>query len=153
MPLVILTASVSGTAEFVAEEAAELLTQQGIVSRIVPMQKAALAMFAQRKLFLIVSSTYGTGDVPDNGQAFYRALVEARPDLSDVKYGIIGLGDTTYSETFCGGSARLDAIFSELGAKRIGERLRHDRRSGVFPEKLALEWLAEWIPMFKSMVG
>ncbi len=110
-------------------------------------------MFAQRKLFLIVSSTYGTGDVPDNGQVFYRALVEARPDLSDVKYGIIGLGDMTYSETFCGGSARLDAIFSELGAKRIGERLRHDRRSGVFPEKLALEWLAEWIPLFKSIVG
>lgn len=153
MPLVILTASMSGTAEFVAEEVAAELTKNGIVNRIVPMQKAALAMFAQRKLFLIVSATYGTGDVPDNGQPFYRALVEQRPDLSDIRYGIIGLGDMTYSETFCGGSARLDAIFIQLGAKRIGERLRHDRRSGVFPETLALEWLANWIPLFRTEIA
>ena len=150
MPLIILTASMSGTADFVAEEVAVELARQGITHRIVPMQKAALAMFAERKHFLIISATYGIGDVPDNGQVFYRSLVEQRPDLCDVTYGIIGLGDMTYSETFCGGSARLDAILTELGAKRVAERLRHDRRTGAFPEKLALDWLADWIPRFRA---
>ncbi len=150
MPLIILTASTTGTADYVAEELGTALTAQGIVNRIVPMQKAMLPMFAQRKDFLIISATNGIGDVPDNGLPFYRTLIEQRPSLSDVRYGIIGLGDMTYSETFCGGSARLDAVFTALGARRIGDRLCHDRRTGSFPEDLALAWLADWIPLLQS---
>lgn len=146
-PLIILTASMSGTADFVAEELAAELDKRGVVNRIVPMQKAAIAMFATRKRFLIVSSTYGTGDVPDGAQPFYQSLENQRPDLSDVTFGIVGLGDMTYSETFCGGSARFERVFGELGATRIGERLKHDSRSGIFPEDAALAWLKDWLQL------
>lgn len=149
-PLIILTASMSGTAEFVAEEVANRLTEQNIVNRIVPMQKAALAMFATRKRFLIVSSTYGSGDVPDNARPFYEALINERPDLSDVSFGIIGLGDMTYSETFCGGSGRFEAIFNELGAKQLGGRMKHDSKAGGYPEDMALEWLDDWVPLYQA---
>jgi MioC protein len=48
-------------------------------------------------VFLIVTSTYGQGDVPDNAKSFYEDLKAKRPDLSRVRYGVFGLGDRTYA--------------------------------------------------------
>lgn len=148
--LIILVASMSGTADMVADKLAAALKERGENVRIVPMDKAAIHMFDQRKHFIICSSTYGKGDVPDNGQAFYKSLRTDRPDLSGVIYGVVALGDMTYSMTFCGGGRRLDIIFSQLGARRIGERIQHDRQSGQRPEVLALEWLDSWLPQFTA---
>ena len=151
-PLIILVGTMSGTAELVADNVSARLTAQGVLNRVVRMEKAALAMFATRKRFLICSSTFGRGDVPDNAKAFYASLVEQRPDLSDVAYGVIGLGDMKFSKTFNGGPARFDAIFSELGARRIGERMKHDRSSGIPPEKMALEWLEAWLALYQQEI-
>jgi MioC protein len=145
MPLILLVGTMSGTAEMVADEVSKRLTAHSIVNRIVRMEKAALPMFGTRKHFLVCTSTYGRGDVPDNSKPFYHTLVETRPDLSDVFYGVIGLGDAKFSRTFNGGGKRFDDIFTELGAKRIGERMKHDRSSGVRPERMALEWLENWL--------
>jgi MioC protein len=150
MPLIILVGTMSGTAEMVADNVAARLTAQGVLNRVVRMERAALAMFATRKRFLICSSTYGRGDVPDNAKTFYASLVEQRPDLADIVYGVIGLGDMKFSKTFNGGPARFDAIFSELGARRLGERMKHDRQSGIPPEKMALEWLETWLLLYRQ---
>jgi len=96
-------------------------------------------------LFLICSSTYGQGDVPDNAKNLYESLKSARPDLSNVQYGVIALGDRTYAETFCNGGKRFDAILSELGARRIGEIMLHDASAGTMPEEIAVQWAGEWI--------
>jgi MioC protein len=142
----------SGTAEMVADEIHEVLQADSVTAKIVRMEKAALPMFAVRDRFLICTSTYGKGDVPDNAKTFYAALQEHRPNLGHVKYGLIGLGDMTYSQTFAGGGRRLDAIFTELGAQRIGECLFHDRSSGVLPESAALDWLSGWVTRFKPFL-
>ena len=71
-------------------------------------------------LYVVVSSTYGQGDVPDNGQALADALERERPDLAHVRYGLFALGDMTYARTFCGGGMTFDRILSELGASRDG---------------------------------
>lgn len=138
----------SGTAELVADRVSAKLTARGILNRSVRMERAALAMFATRKRFLICTSTYGRGDVPDNAMNFYNSLVESRPDLSDIVYGVIGLGDMKFSRTFNGGPARFDAIFTALGARRIGVRMKHDRQSGIPPENMALEWLEDWLALY-----
>ena len=52
--------------------------------------------------------------------------------MSRVRYGVFGLGDRTYAETFNFGGKRFDDILTELGAKRIGERHMHDS-SGILP--------------------
>jgi MioC protein len=62
-----------------------------------------------------------------------------------VQYGVIALGDRTYSETFCNGGRRFDALLAELGARRIGEIMQHDASAGTMPEELAVAWAAEWI--------
>jgi MioC protein len=107
-------------------------------------------VFSRTSVFLICTSTYGQGDVPDNARALYENLKQARPDLSQVRYGVFGLGDRTYAETFNFGGKRFDEILTELGAKRIGERHMHDASSGVLPEETALEWCQAWLAKVKE---
>jgi MioC protein len=103
------------------------------------------SVFAPGGLFLVCTSTYGQGDVPDNAKRLYESLMAGRPDLSHVRYGVIALGDRTYADTFCNGGRRFDALLSELGAQRIGEVLLHDASSGTMPEEVAAEWVVGWI--------
>ena len=60
---------------------------------------------------------------------------------------MFGLGDRTYAETFNFGGKRFDELLTELGAQRIGERVKHDASSGVLPEEFASEWGAEWLKL------
>src|SRR5206468_3984191 len=83
------------------------------------------SVFSREGMFLICTSTYGQGDVPDNARALYDDLRAKRPNLSGVRYGVFGLGDQTYAETFNFGGKRFDDILTELGATRIGERFQH----------------------------
>ncbi len=149
-PVLILVATMGGTATFVADEMAEALRAKGIKPFIVPMEKAAVAMFATRRLFIICSSSHGTGDIPDNGVGFFESLAGERPDLTGVRYGTVALGDMTYSGSFCGGGAQFDRIFEELGATRLVDRLEHDRQGGTYPEDEAIAWLEGWIPAAES---
>lgn len=144
-PVLILVATMGGTATFVADEMADALKAKGIKPFVVPMEKAALAMFDTRKLFIICSSSHGNGDIPDNGIDFFTALKTQRPDLSSVRFGTVALGDMTYSASFCGGGVQFDDIFAELGATRLVERLAHNRQSGTFPEEEAVAWLEGWL--------
>jgi MioC protein len=144
-PVLILVATMGGTARFVADEMADALKARGIKPFVVPMEKAALAMFETRKLFVICSSSHGAGDIPDNGLPFFESLANERPDLTGVRYGTVALGDMTYSASFCGGGAQFDRVFAELGATRLVERLEHDRQSGTYPEDEAIAWLDGFI--------
>jgi MioC protein len=86
--------------------------------------------------------------VPDNAQALFNSLETGRPNLSNVIYGLIALGDTTYKDTFCQGGIRFDKMLTELGAKRAGEMLRHDASSGTLPEELAAQWVVPWVEQY-----
>ncbi len=61
------------------------------------------------------------------------------------RYGVIALGDRTYTATFCFGGKRFDALLQSLGAQRIGEPMLHDASAGTIPEEVAVDWAAEWI--------
>jgi MioC protein len=107
-------------------------------------------VFSREGVFLVCTSTYGQGDVPDNARGLYEHLKATRPDLSKIRYGVFGLGDRTYAETFNFGGKRFDELLTELGAKRIGERHTHDASSGVLPEETALEWCRDWLAKAKE---
>src|SRR6266540_1929567 len=145
LQLTILVGTMTGTAQLVAQELELTLEDADTVVKVLPMDGLDASIFSGDCLFLICSSTYGQGDVPDNAKALYQSLQSAPPELSRVRYGVFALGDRTYAETFCNGGRRFDAILSELGAKRIGDILLHDASAGTMPEELAAEWAGKWI--------
>ena len=135
----------TGTAQLVAQEVELTIDDDDTRVQVRPMDGLDASVLAGGGLFLICTSTYGQGDVPDNAKALYESLHKSRPDLSKVRYGVIALGDRTYAETFCNGGRRFDAILSSLGAVRIGEIMLHDASAGTMPEELAAEWARKWI--------
>jgi MioC protein len=143
--LTILVGTMTGTAEMVAEEMSDALGEAGFEVTVKPMDGLDAAVLASPGLYLVVSSTYGQGDVPDNARALYEDLQRKRPDLSKLRYGVFGLGDRTYAETFNYGGKRFDDILTELGASRVGERYKHDASSGVLPEEMAVQWCQDWV--------
>jgi MioC protein len=141
----ILVGTMTGTADLVAEELRDGLRAEGHAAEIVPMDRLRADAFASGGLYLICTSTYGQGDVPDNTRDFFEALERERPDLSQVCFGLFGLGDTTYLDTFCFGGKRFQRLLTELGATLLGQPFYHDAASGTLPEEEAVGWLRGWL--------
>ena len=126
MKVTLLVGTMTGTAQLCAQEMELALDDGETEVETVMMDNLDASVFSRPSVFLICTSTYGQGDVPDNARALYEDLKQARPDLSHVRYGVFGLGDRTYAETFNFGGKRFDDILTELGARRVGERFsRH----------------------------
>ena len=146
----ILVGTMTGTAQLCAQEMELALDDGETQVQTLLMDDLDGSVFAREGVFLICTSTYGQGDVPDNAKALYEDLQKTRPDLSQVRYGVFGLGDRTYAETFNFGGKRFDDLLTELGARRIGERHTHDASSGILPEETALEWCQAWLAKVKE---
>jgi len=146
--ITILVGTMTGTAEMVAQEVQQALETAGHQASIQVMDNLDADVFQPGGNFLICTSTYGNGDVPDNAQALFNSLETGRPNLSNVTYGVIALGDTTYKDTFCQGGIRFDKMLAELGARRAGEMLLHDASSGTLPEELAAQWVVPWVEQY-----
>jgi MioC protein len=145
MRIHILVGTMTGTAQLCAQEMELALDDGDTQVEALLMDNLDSTVFEREGVFIVCTSTYGQGDVPDNARALYEDLQRRRPDLKHVRYGVFGLGDRTYAETFNYGGKRFDDILSELGATRIGERHKHDASSGVMPEETAVQWCQEWV--------
>jgi len=150
MKISILVGTMTGTAQLCAQEMELALDDGEHRVETLLMDQLDSSVFLRDGAFLICTSTYGQGDVPDNAKALYDDLRARRPNLSGVRYGVFGLGDRTYAETFNFGGKRFDEILAELGATRIGERHKHDASSGVLPEETALEWCRQWLAQLQQ---
>jgi MioC protein len=141
----ILVGTMTGTAELVAQELELAFGDGSLAIDIALMDKLDHRVFEKPGIFLICTSTYGHGDVPDNARALYADLREHRPDLSRLRYGVFALGDSSHVGTFCFGGKHFDEVLSELGARRYGAVFQHNASGGTLPEDVALEWFPEWI--------
>ena len=150
LKITILVGTMTGTAQLCAQEMELALDDGETEVETLLMEKADASVFSRPGVFLICTSTYGQGDVPDNAKALYEELRRKRPSLAHMRYGVFGLGDRTYAETFNFGGKRFDELLAQLGAERIGERHMHDASSGVLPEETALEWCQEWLAKLKE---
>jgi MioC protein len=154
MKINILVGTMTGTAQMCAQEMELALDGEDL--RVVThlMDKLEPSVFADREaVYLVCTSTYGQGDVPDNAKALYVALGAQKPDLAGVRYGVFGLGDRTYAETFNFGGKRFDELLSGLGAERIGERYMHDASGGTLPEEVALDWAQAWVEKVRERLA
>jgi MioC protein len=104
--------------------------------------------FDPYSLLVIVTSTYGHGEIPDNGQALF-AAIEAGADLSGKDFVVFALGDRTYSDTFCAAGDAWDMIMQQKGGRRLIDIKRHDASSGTLAEDVAGEWAAGWVAQLR----
>lgn len=134
--LAIITGSTLGGAEYVADHVAEVLAQQGIEVQV--ENNATFADVEQQKCWLIVTSTHGAGELPDNLKAFIEELKQQ--NLADVRFAVIGLGNSDY-DTFCGAVDIVEQTLKAQSAVQICESLRIDVLNVDDQEQCAEDWL------------
>ena len=124
--LQILWASQTGNAETLAEKLAQQASQAGWAVKINAMDEYPLAQLPQEKYLVCITSTFGDGDAPDNGQHFWHQLCDDNaPSIDQLQFGLLALGDSSYAQ-FCGHGKNLDARLQKLGAKPLLNRLECD---------------------------
>ena len=136
----ILVGSQMGAAEYAAEQVAETLVQAGYEVRL--HLTPDIEQLTRNSIWLVITSTYGAGDLPDNIQPFADQLAQDRSDLTTVSYAVITLGDSSY-DTFCLAGRKIEALLASQHAKPLGIHLDIDVQQGELPEDLALAWLPQ----------
>ena len=137
----ILVGTTLGNAEYVADELAAQLDALGHENQL--HMAAKLDNLDPRSLWLIVSSTHGSGDLPDNLAPFLSEILTKKPDLTKTIFTICAIGDSNY-DTFCEGPKKLDQALRNCGAQVYVDKIQIDVQSDPPVEDLALAWLTQW---------
>ena len=97
----------------------------------------------------LIISTHGEGEAPDDAEVFHEQLFSKKaPDLSELQYSVLALGDSSY-ELFCQTGLEIDNRLTELGGKRIHQRIDCD----VDFEKPASQWVTGILSEVKSLLA
>ncbi len=121
-PLAVLFGSQTGTAEGLAKKVSKEAEKRGFKPKLVDMAKYETVDLTKEENVLVITSTYGDGDPPDNAQAFWNYLQsDTAPALPQLNFSVLALGDTNYS-AFCQFGKLCDERLEKLGAKRVHPR-------------------------------
>ena len=124
--LTILFGSQTGNARHLAEALAKQAQGKGIVAKVVDMAEYKTTQLKNEQYLVIVTSTYGEGEPPENAIGLHNFLFSKKaPKLAGLKYAVLGLGDTSY-EFFCKTAQDFDQRLAELGATSVLPRIDLD---------------------------
>ncbi|OUS23348.1 sulfite reductase [NADPH] flavoprotein, alpha-component [Thalassotalea sp. 42_200_T64] len=124
--LTILYGSQTGNAKGVAEQVHSSALSQGIKATLVNMSDYKPKSLKAETHLLVIASTNGEGEPPDDAMALHDFLSSKRaPKLDSLQYSVLALGDSSY-EFFCQTGKDFDEKLANLGAKRISDRIDCD---------------------------
>ncbi|KUP35539.1 sulfite reductase [NADPH] flavoprotein alpha-component [Bacillus halotolerans] len=133
----VLYGSQTGNAQGLAENAGKQLEERGFQVTVSSMSDFKPNQLKKINNLLIVVSTHGEGEPPDNALSFHEFLHGRRaPKLDDLRFSVLALGDSSY-EFFCQTGKEFDQRLEELGGKRISPRVDCD----LDYDEPAAEWL------------
>lgn len=145
-PLLILYGSQTGTAEGLAKRIGIDAGKHGCEARVLEMSRFEEVKFQEQSHVLIVTSTWGDGDPPDNAVSFWNHLNSTVPAaFSHISFAVLALGDRNYS-SFCGAGRKFDEQLEQLGARRLCPRAECD----VEFQPTADAWLQSLWPLLNS---
>lgn len=136
--------SVTGTATSVAHAVEAHLSKQGF--ECVLSSQPTLSQWLSQPFdgLLVITSTTGRGNIPNNLLPFYVELGDVMPLMPTVIAGVISLGDSTYDDTFCGAGMLWEERLQEMQAQLPVPRVTIDSTETITPDVDALFWLKEW---------
>lgn len=134
----IITGSTLGGAEYIADNLNEVLSGQGF--EVVLFNNAELRDIQHQPHLLVVSSTHGAGELPDNIKPLFDTIESEKPDLSGMKFAVIGLGSSDY-DTFCNAVNIIETQLTACGANLVCESLRIDAATNFDHDGSAEAWL------------
>ena len=118
-------ASQSGTAEELAWQTAQTLSQAGLEARPLPLSALDDDILTSARRILFVAATTGEGDAPDNGSGFLRRQMVRPQALQHLSYGVLALGDQSY-DRYCAFGRQIDDWAKDSGATPLFERIEVD---------------------------
>ncbi len=145
--LCIISGSTLGGAEDLAEEIASQLAKQGIENDI--FHGPTLQDVAEYSHWLVVTSTHGAGELPDNLQPLFMEIYDHNPTLPELKFAVIGLGNSDY-DTFCYAVERVRHTLSNHLAKELCPALKIDMKEMEDPILPAENWLPSFTKALKA---
>ncbi|MEO6034594.1 MAG: flavodoxin domain-containing protein [Verrucomicrobiota bacterium] len=146
LTLSILFASQTGNAENLAKRIAKEAGKRGFAPTVHDMSKYPIEQFASESRVLIIASTYGDGEPPDNTRPFWERLCGYdTPKLLQMKFSVCALGDTNYPK-FCAFGKDLDKKLLAFGATCVHSRANCD----VDFEESFAKWQSEVLSAITS---
>jgi len=146
--LAIVYGSQTGNAKRLAEQLARRSEAAGVPVRLLRADAYPPRELAKERYLAIVVSTQGEGEPPDDSRGLIEFILGKRaPKLPELKFSVLGLGDSSYAE-FCAIGHQLDARLAELGATRFAPLGAAD----VDIETVATPWLNQTLEQARELL-
>ena len=142
--ILIVYGTETGNSELLAMDAEKMAKDNGLEPTINGMDEVSVAEIQEHNNLIVVCSTWGDGEQPDNAIELYEATTEAAEGtFSNLNFAVLALGDTAF-DLFCEAGIQWDDVLEQKGGNRINDRIDCDTDY----DDEAEEWLEETIGLF-----
>ena len=148
-PITILFGTQSGNSEDLADQAGSIAKEHGMEPKILGMDECTMESLSKTERILIICSTWGEGDMPDNAEDLWEsASADDAPRMENTYFSVLALGDSSYT-FFCQSGIDWDNRLEELGATRVADRIDCDVE---FDDEFK-QWVEVAMPAISSVGG
>jgi sulfite reductase (NADPH) flavoprotein alpha-component len=141
----IVYATETGNSKKLATKFSSLLKASGFVNKVTSLEQYKVADLKKEEYFFVISSTHGEGEPPAAAKKFYDYIHSEKLELSNIKFSVLALGDSSYP------------LFCQTG-KDFNDRLHGLQATAIFPlaeadvdfDEVANTWMENIVGVLKS---